>query len=308
MKHVLIRRFALLAAILVLFAAFALPAGAEDPYVAESDLYCSARGDADGNRRITTSDARAVLRSVLWLDVLPDKVQRLCDLDGSYGLTTADARVVLRIAIGLEARPAHLDEKTVTTQPATCYEQGISAHVCAYCGEYYQFGVIPERPHPAAGWDTEKEPTCSSAGEKRQYCVYCGICIARETIPPLQHIYGPMYFKNETPDCTRAQEVYKICVNCGYKYEWIRLGTDHSYQWVTLKEPTCTEMGKQEEVCSVCGKKSGNTQNLFSLGGHIPSGWIVVRYPTYDEEGLQHVVCTRCGAVLEEQTIPKKEH
>ena len=308
MKYKITGILLLLAVIAAMLLTAVLPAGAEEPYVAESDAYCSALGDTDGDRAVTTKDARAVLRSVLWLEVLPDRVQQLCDLDGRTGLSAEDARKVLRIAIGLESRPAHLDEKTVTTQPATCYEQGISAHICAYCGEYYNFGVIPERPHTAAGWDIEREPTCSNPGVKRQYCMFCGIQIAEESIPVTQHIYGPMQFKSDTPDCTRAQEVYKVCINCGYVDEWIRLGTSHSYEWVTVLEPTCTELGKQEEVCGVCGMKSGATQNLFSLGGHIPSGWKEVISPTYQSEGLRCIVCTRCGEILEEEVIPKKEY
>lgn len=308
MKHILFRGLPLFA-VLVLALTAAFPAsGAKEPFVAESDNYCTARGDADGDRRITTADARKVLRCSLWLEDLPDDVETLCDLDGRKGLAAEDARRVLRIAVGLDQRPAHKDKKTVTTQEATCYEQGISAHICAYCGEYYNFGVIPERPHTAVGWDIEREPTCSVPGEKRQYCIYCGVCIAREPIYA-DHIYGPMLFKSETPDCTRAQEVYHVCVNCGHVEEWIRKGSSaHSYVWVTVLEPTCTELGKQEEVCSVCGMKSGNVQNTFSLGGHIPSGWIEVISPTYKSEGLKRIVCNRCGAVLEEQVIPKLEY
>ena len=145
MKYKLTGLLLLLAAVAAAVLIAVLPARAGEPYVAESGDYCSARGDADGDRAVTTKDARAVLRSVLWLEVLPERVQKLCDLDGRYGLTAEDARKVLRMAIGLESRPPHVDAETVTTQPATCYEQGISAHICANCGEYYNFGVIPER-------------------------------------------------------------------------------------------------------------------------------------------------------------------
>ena len=307
MKYKLTRVLLLLAALAALLAVTAFAAGAEEPYVAESDFYCAALGDANGDRVVTTADARAVLRSAVYIEFLPDRVAQRCDLDGRSGLSVEDARKVLRIAIGLESRPAHLSAETVTTQPATCYEQGISAHICAWCGEYYDFGVIPERPHTAAGWDVEREPTCSNTGERRQYCVYCGVVIARETIPQTSHIYGPMRFKGDAPDCTRAQEVYKVCVNCGYAEEWVRLGTDHSYTWVTVSAPTCIELGKQEEVCRVCGIKSGSTRNVFSLGGHIPSGWTVIKYPSRVEEGLQRIVCTRCGEILEEQVLPKIE-
>ena len=307
MRSNFIRVLCLAAVFAAVAALFLFGAGADEPFVAESDVYCAALGDANGDRKITTADARAVMRSVLLLDELPDQVKSLCDLDGFKGLSTGDARFVLRMSIGLERRPAHKDKKTVTTQEPTCYEQGISAHICAYCGEYYNFGVVPERPHTAIGWKVEREPTCAKAGVKRQYCKYCGIQIAEETIPVTPHIYGPMHFVSDTPDCTRAQEVYRVCVNCGRRENGVRPGTDHTWSWVTVVEPTCTELGKQEQVCALCGMKSGNTQNTFSLGGHVPSGWIVVKYPTRTEEGLQHIICTRCGEVLEEEILPKKQ-
>ena len=307
MRYKLVRVLCLAALFAAFAALFTVGAGANEPYVAESDVYCTARGDADGDRKITAADARAVLRSVLLLEELPEKTEALCDLDGDKGLSTGDARKVLRMAVGLENRPAHKDQKTVTTQEATCYEQGISAHICAYCGEYYNFGVIPERPHTAIGWQVEREPTCAKAGVKRQYCKYCGIQINEEKIPATPHIYGPMQFVSSTPDCTRPQEIYRVCVNCGKRENGIRPVTEHTWSWVTVVEPTCTELGKQAQVCAVCGMKSGKTQNTFSLGGHIPSGWIVVKYPTRTEEGLQRIICTRCGEVLEEEILPKRQ-
>ena len=307
MRSNLVRVLCLAAVFAAFTALFAFGAGADEPYVAESDVYCTALGDANGDRKVTTADARAILRSVLQLEELPEQVKTLCDLDGYKGLSTHDARNVLRMAVGLESRPAHKDKKTVTTQAATCYEQGISAHICAYCGEYYNFGVIPEQPHTAISWQVEREPTCAKAGVKRQYCQYCGLQIAEEKIPATPHIYGPMQFVSATPDCTRLQEVYRVCVNCGKKESGVRPATEHSWSWVTVLEPTCTELGKQEQVCAVCGIKSGETQNTFSLGGHIPSGWIVVKYPTRDEEGLQRIICNRCGEILEEEILPKKQ-
>lgn len=307
MKPVLLRVFGTLAVLAALITVTLAVASAQDRYVAVSDIYCYAFGDADGNRKVDTEDARAVLRCALGLEALPAETERFCDMNKYEGIDTEDARKVLRIALELDRPRKHKNKKLVTTQEPTCSDPGISAHICAYCNEYYDFGLIPEKPHTALGWEIVREPTCSKAGVKKQYCVYCGECIEKETIPKTEHIYGPMQFKSDTPDCTRAQEVYQVCVNCGYTKEWISLGMEHTFTWVTVKEPTCTKSGKQEEVCSVCGKKSGNTQKLPSYGGHTPSGWVIVTYPTTKSEGLQRILCTRCGKILQEEVLPIKE-
>ena len=292
-------------------AAFCFAVGAEEsdppPVVAESDRYCAVRGDADGDRDVTAADARLVLRAVLGMEKFTAAQRDNCDLYEDRQLTAADARSVLRVAVSLDPRPEHKEKASVVTQEATCYEPGITAHICAFCGEYYGFGLIPQKQHTAVGWETVREATCSKAGVKAQYCIYCGECIAQSTIPAKPHIYGDMRFRSETPDCTHAQEVYKVCLVCGHEQNWIRPGSAHTYEWVTVLSPTCTEQGTQEEVCRVCGIKSGNTKVVPTLGGHIASGWTVIKYPTYSEEGLQRKVCTRCGEILEEEVIPKKQ-
>ena len=150
--------------------------------------------------------------------------------------------------------------------------------------------------------------TCTVQGYKEQHCIYCGIRIAREDIPCIPHYYGPVRFVSETPDCTKAQEIYKECEMCGKRITDIRTATPHTYEWTVTVQPTCTTQGKKEMICSVCGMSSGETANVASLGGHIPSGWIIVVNATYTQEGLRRKVCTRCGAVLEEEVIPIRTH
>ena len=64
----------------------------------------ASRGDADGDGRITASDARLALRKAVNLETFaPDSEQFLaCDADGSGQVTAADARLILRAAVKLE--------------------------------------------------------------------------------------------------------------------------------------------------------------------------------------------------------------
>ena len=278
----------------------------EELFIAESDAYCTVRGDTDGDGLVTSADARAMLRHALDLQLIAAGRVNNSELDGVHGITSSDARLALRIAVGLDPRPAHAEACTMVLQEATCEATGIIAHRCEYCGDLYSFGVIPQKQHTALGWDVEKKATCTQKGLRTQTCIYCGKIIRSEVIPMTEHFYGDMQFRSETPDCTRPQEVYRACIHCGHEESWLRVGTPHSYQWVTVTEPTCTALGREAEVCAVCGMRSGNERNTFSLGGHLPGPWVTIEYATLEHEGLERKFCTRCGEMLEERTIPKK--
>ena len=294
----------------LLFLAAAVTAGAaeteEELFRADSDVYCTLRGDPDNDGDVTAADARSILRAALRLDSIDSARYNAYELDGILGITAADARKALRISVGLEDRPAHVEEQTMILQQATCTDMGISAKKCEYCGGLYNFGAIPIQPHTSLGWEVVRSATCTEKGLKEQYCIYCGIRIAQEDIPCIDHYYGPTQFVSETPDCTKAQEIYQECVMCKKRITSIRTATPHTFEWVVTVQPTCTTQGKQAHICSVCGKFNGETAVVASLGGHIPSGWTVVVNPTYTQEGLRRKVCTRCGAVLEEEVIPKR--
>ena len=61
-------------------------------------------GDADMNGKVTTADARLILRlSVRYDDGLDAEQKKFCDFDGKDGITPADARFTLRVAVGLPA-------------------------------------------------------------------------------------------------------------------------------------------------------------------------------------------------------------
>ena len=77
----------------------------------------------------------------------------------------------------------------------------------------------------------------------------------------------------------------------------------HELKKVERKEPTCTEPGLKEGVCSVCGEKA--TEEIPALG-HSFGEWTVVKEATETEEGLKERTCSVCGE-KETQVIPKLE-
>ena len=310
MKH--IKRFCIFALFIMLLSAAAITAGAqgteEELFRADTDQYCSLRGDVDGDGKVTASDARRILRCSARLEIIDQARNGAYELDGVFGVTAADARLALRVSVALDSRPSHVEAESMELQQPTCYQPGITAKKCVYCNCLYSFGAISPRPHTDIGWETKKAATCTEKGVRERYCVYCGILIESEDIPCIPHYYGPIRFVSDTPDCTRAQEIYQECEMCGKRITGIRTATPHSFQWKVTEPPTCTTQGKQEYICAVCGISSGDTAVVASLGGHIPSGWIIIVNSTYTHDGLRRIVCQRCNEVLEEEVIPKREY
>ncbi len=60
-------------------------------------------GDVDGDGKITSADARLILRRAADLITFTDAQNKLADIDGDGEVTPSDARIVLRIAAGLES-------------------------------------------------------------------------------------------------------------------------------------------------------------------------------------------------------------
>ncbi|MBQ6899074.1 MAG: RICIN domain-containing protein [Clostridia bacterium] len=59
-------------------------------------------GDVDGDKHITASDARIVLRNAVGLEELDAKLIKNADVDKNDKITASDARLILRAAVGLE--------------------------------------------------------------------------------------------------------------------------------------------------------------------------------------------------------------
>ena len=62
----------------------------------------SAKGDVDGNGRLTATDARMILRYVAGLEKLTLSQRTNADVNGDYKITAVDARQILRVVAGLE--------------------------------------------------------------------------------------------------------------------------------------------------------------------------------------------------------------
>ena len=65
------------------------------------DLDTDMLGDADGNGKITTNDAKLVLQYVVKLIGADDLNLKVCDVDGNGSITTNDAKLILQYVVEL---------------------------------------------------------------------------------------------------------------------------------------------------------------------------------------------------------------
>lgn len=71
----------------------------------------------------------------------------------------------------------------------------------------------------------------------------------------------------------------------------------HEFSCSTVKEATCTEDGKSECTCKICGEKKSKT---LPAEGHIPSeGTCVLKTFSCNEGGIEDCTCSVCGEEFE---------
>ena len=91
------------------------------------------------------------------------------------------------------------------------------------------------------------------------------------------------------------------CRECGEPVG--QLG-DHVYN-SSIASPTCTEAGRTDYTCMVCGQKKSETTTPAL--GHSFGEWIFTRQPTTDEAGEMQRKCNRCD-YTESEAVPPHEH
>ncbi|MGN1308090.1 MAG: CAP domain-containing protein, partial [Faecousia sp.] len=139
--------------------------------------------------------------------------------------------------------------------PATCTEKGkTEGKHCAVCGTV----IVAQEEIPALGhdygvWTQTKAPTCTEKGEEKRTCSRCNAFETRE-IAATGHteVVDPAV----AATCTQAGKTEgKHCSACNtvlVAQETVdALGHDFG-EWTQTKEPTCTEQGEEQRVCSRC--------------------------------------------------------
>ena len=240
-----------------------------------------------------------------------------------------------------QAIPPEHDYKPFVIE-STCVSQGYVEYVCMSCGYSYiaENSYMPEKGHSYGEWIYIAVPSCVDSGERVRYCSVCET-VESQTLPATGHSYsGEVHL----PSCTEDGYTEYICSNCGDSYkddivgslgheygEWVYIAvpscqssgervrycsvcenvesevlpaTDHLY-CENVYEPTCTEQGYTEHVCSCCGDscRDGYVDSL----GHDYGEWETVTEATCSQYGEEISYCTRCDEYRSRE-IPKTDH
>ena len=78
---------------------------------------CNLLGDMDNDGRVTTADARRVLRYAAGLETASAEILKKADVNNDGKLTVLDARIVLRVSLGLQSFPGK-DEIAINADSA----------------------------------------------------------------------------------------------------------------------------------------------------------------------------------------------
>lgn len=176
-------------------------------------------------------------------------------------------------------------------EDATCTKDGYVVEVCSRCGDERNRTTIAAKGHSYGEWIIDKEPTCTETGKRHKVCSECGDVVT-ETLDALGH--DLVHHDAKAPTCTEiGHDAYDTCTRCGYSTYVEIPAKGHSYgEWITDKEPTCTETGTKHKTCSECGDVVVET--IDSLGHNIIHH--DAKVPTCTESGHEaYDTCSRCG-------------
>ncbi|MBE6110162.1 MAG: hypothetical protein E7194_07055 [Erysipelotrichaceae bacterium] len=77
---------------------------------------------------------------------------------------------------------------------------------------------------------------------------------------------------------------------------------EHSYgEWTVTKEASCTERGKQERECTVCGKKV--TEDIPQLAHVDDNEWVIVTAASATSAGQKATHCELCGREMQTESF-----
>ncbi|MBQ3375935.1 MAG: cell wall-binding repeat-containing protein [Erysipelotrichaceae bacterium] len=210
--------------------------------------------------------------------IIENEIAPTCTEAGSYQSVvycTVCGKELSRETKTVEALGHNWGQWTVKTQP-TCTEEGTEERECSRCGAtetqpVEALGHLPGEAHE----ENRVEPTCEIEGSYDMVvrCTRCNEVLSSEhhSIPATGHTPGEPVREHEVGEsCTGPGSYDEVvyCTVCGKELSRETKTVEalgHSWgEWGVTKEPTCTEKGTEERVCSRCGETE--TQDINPLG------------------------------------------
>ena len=126
-----------------------------------------------------------------------------------------------------------------------------------------------------------------------------------KTMPPeyCKHEWGKWKVTKEAT-CTEKGKRERTCKICGKKQTETIKATGHSWnKWKVTKEATCVDKGSRTRTCKVCGERE--TEQFYAE--HTWGAWRMTKEPTCTEKGERERKCEVCGKVST-QALDKLPH
>ncbi len=124
-------------------------------------------------------------------------------------------------------------------------------------------------------------------------------------MPPeyCSHEWGKWKVTKEAT-CTEKGKRERTCKICGKKQTETIKATGHSWnKWKITKEATCVDKGSRTRTCKVCGERE--TEQFYAE--HTWGAWRMTKEPTCTEKGERERKCKVCGKVST-QALDKLPH
>lgn len=184
-------------------------------------------------------------------------------------------------------------------QDSTCTEAGYAVDVCGSCGNTIRRDILPTG-HAWGVWVTITEPTDSTTGLAEHTCSTCG---AKENkiLDQSDSSHVHQYVETDRQESTCDLEGYRsYACSCGSTLTQ-KLPTKGHSSKKQIIDPTCTEDGVENYVCTLCG--AVEPYRVIPSLGHSWSAWATIQPPTENAEGYAERTCSRCSS-SETKTLP----
>ena len=166
-------------------------------------------------------------------------------------------------------------------------------------------------------WEQTEEPTCTKKGREMRICSLCGKQEQKRT-PATGHYFTDGVCascgRNERacehqatekvtikePSCTEPGQCNILCTACDAVLDVNPIDpTGHGeLTKVVEMEVTCVDDGKVKMVCTLCGEVEHSY--IVYAEGHNDTEWITLKEPTCTESGHKQRVCHTCEKIIDE--------
>ncbi|MBQ6898720.1 MAG: dockerin type I repeat-containing protein, partial [Clostridia bacterium] len=196
--------------------------------------------------------------------------------------------------------------KWIAKVEKTCTEDGVQVNTCTHCGFEKEEAPLPATGHIFEYDSVIKEATCEETGLIAKKCVKCDYTENERATPALGHNYDNNRYKvTKEPSCSEEGTADVVCSNCGDAKVLVLDKIPHTLtdKWTETLAPTCTEEGEKAGTCRYCG----SVTEKIPAKGHDAAEWTLVKPATCTEPGIMQGECKVCGdvtATKETEVIP----